>query len=388
MSAFTNHPRKPLVVDDSESNHNEDVNESESEQNEDQNKSESDHNNDQYIAEDSEQQETDEGEQLDTNVVKFLLEDPQQTESDDEIDEARVSRLNKLSNVVKERKMKRMKIVDEVKGKSFRKDATSSNSSSGAGQWTRRKVIASRKVNSRRLKKRSTPPIGSKALPMLVVSSKEKKRIARVSGPSKPLTMTTRTSPSTMVECVQALTDEQKEAVREIGFGGLLCMKLVRSHSKLGHYLVENLDDSEMVIHTTGGSIRITSELVKDIFGIPNGSIDIDAINPLRDDSPLVSSWNSQFKGNGVNVSKDDILEQITETGDYGTLFKLNFITLFVNSICKSYRTGFCMTKIVNKVAANQDFASMDWCSYVVNNIRVQKRFGNQTQVWIHMLVQ
>jgi len=237
------------------------------------------------------------------------------------------------SPLPKQRNVKRKTIVKQIRG-------------SGSRAWT------------------NEP--GSKSKSLSLVSN------VNIGKPQKPLALLTRTSPSTMVECVQCLNDDQKEAVKEMGFQGILGMKLVQSPAKLGYYLLDNLDHDTLKITTPNGTIHFTSKLVHEIFGIHSGGVDIDDLPVVGKESPLVSIWYSQFKSD--KMTRGDIVDRIKEDGDSGIIFKMNFITLFVNCICKSYPSGFCIPTIVHKMAGNPDVSSMDWCSFVLNCVRGSKR--------------
>lgn len=115
-------------------------------------------------------------------------------------------------------------------------------------------------------RKKSTSKLGNKAKkytldrdkPVKFSSTKKLKK-------DSPFGLHIRTSPSTMVDALQSLTDDQKESVKEMGFGSMLTMKLTNIPAKLAHFLVQNFDDERLILRIGGAEIKITAELVQDM---------------------------------------------------------------------------------------------------------------------------
>ncbi|KAL4564247.1 hypothetical protein LXL04_028304 [Taraxacum kok-saghyz] len=187
-----------------------------------------------------------------------------------------------------------------------------------------------------------------------------------------PPTLNVRTSPKTMYAVLKTLNEEQKESVREMGFAAILDMKLSCNLSRLGHYIVEVLDDQALVIRSGKGDISLTEEVVKDMLGVPDGEHDIETIEPLVATDPIVNAWRKQFPSSCI--TKAQLVAKIKESNNGGSIFKLNFITLFVNCICKSYKTGFCMTNIVNKIGGDIDISTLNWCDFILKCVKNSKK--------------
>ena len=250
----------------------------------------------------------------------------------------------------------------------------SGNKISSGIRWTKSRILAQTLRGTSIKKNIKTPKSSRQTMHIDLVTPSGTAKSRSVPTPTKPMVFSIKTSPAAMVECIQNLNEEQKEVVREMGFGGLLGMKLVRAPTKLAKYLVEHLDDRSLVINTPGGRIGITPELVHEVFGVPIGGFDIDNILEEPNDSDLVKSWLSQFPKKKEHITKAAIVNRIVDSGDSGILFKLNFITLFANVICKSYKTGWCMTNIVNVIAGCPDIPSLDWCLYIQNCLKGSKK--------------
>ncbi|KAL4573730.1 hypothetical protein LXL04_020546 [Taraxacum kok-saghyz] len=167
------------------------------------------------------------------------------------------------------------------------------------------------------------------------IQQKEKKPI------NYPFGLRIKTSPAPMLEAIKFMSADQRDAVAEMGFGAFLDMKMEQCPAKLGHFLVENLDDKNLVLRTGKRDIKLTTDVVHEVFGIPNGGLDIDNIKPVKRANEIFKLWKSQYP---ENIARTKILERIRETDDDGIVFKLNFTTLF-----------------------------LDWCSYVLKAVRGSK---------------
>ncbi|KAL4575958.1 hypothetical protein LXL04_012045 [Taraxacum kok-saghyz] len=199
---------------------------------------------------------------------------------------------------------------------------------------------------------------------------KKKRTVAVHRAINYPFGLRVKTSPAPMMEAVKFMSADQRDAVAEMGFGAFLDMKMEQCPAKLGHFLVENLDDKNLVLRTGKRDIKLTTDVVHEVFVISNGGLDIDNIKPVKRANEFFKLWKSQYP---ENIARTKILEKIRETDDDGIVFKLNFITLFVNCFCETYTSGFYKKNIVYKIAGVEDISQLDWCSYVLKAVRGSK---------------
>lgn len=73
----------------------------------------------------------------------------------------------------------------------------------------------------------------------------------------KQKTWNTRMSPKIVAEFVQQLNDEQKRAVEEIGFGGILHLQLTKSEGPLMKYLIRQFDVYRSAIRLEWGELLL-----------------------------------------------------------------------------------------------------------------------------------
>jgi hypothetical protein len=83
----------------------------------------------------------------------------------------------------------------------------------------------------------------------------------------------TRTSPKQLVEFLATITGAQVRAIKEIGFGSILDLRVKIIPGAIGYYLVEHFDVVSMSLnlHIGKESLHITDREVHDTLGIPIG---------------------------------------------------------------------------------------------------------------------
>ncbi|KVH99370.1 hypothetical protein Ccrd_022399 [Cynara cardunculus var. scolymus] len=139
----------------------------------------------------------------------------------------------------------------------------------------------------------------------------------------------TRTSPRTLHQTIVGLNDAQKKVVKQMGLGALLEMTINGVPSKLGFYVVDNLDVKKMELKVVNGAIPITIESIHELLGLRMGGVDILEMDEVEDSKNMTTNWRKQF--DKKKMRPKDIMKIIQSSGDAGFNFKLNFLVLFVN---------------------------------------------------------
>ncbi|KAK9080343.1 hypothetical protein SSX86_000101 [Deinandra increscens subsp. villosa] len=80
-----------------------------------------------------------------------------------------------------------------------------------------------------------------------------------------------RCSSGNLISVIDALTDEQRKAVKDMGFESILKLSIHSIPTSLGFYILRNYDPSTNEIYDGEDRILITSELIQEVFRIPNG---------------------------------------------------------------------------------------------------------------------
>lgn len=205
------------------------------------------------------------------------------------------------------------------------------------------------------------------AINSVVKTSNEKK----VSVPIFP-SIRTRTSPKSLFTSVHSLSSAQKLCLKEMGFGEMEKFNIDLIPAKLGFFVVENFDDSNLVIKVSGGAIQVTKEAIHEMLGIPIGGITIDSLDENKQDDVIVREWRRQFVSNEIGLG--DLKKKIVQNKLSDWNFRLNFIVLFSNIIGGCKMRGKCDLNILKKIRADTNIAGIDWCSFILSRLKGCKK--------------
>ncbi|KAJ8444074.1 hypothetical protein Cgig2_030931 [Carnegiea gigantea] len=111
-------------------------------------------------------------------------------------------------------------------------------------------------------------------------------------------------SPKGLRQLIEKLNDKQKEAVKEIGFGGLLHLQLDMIPGKLAVWLVRNFDTCSCSLPLTHGRFRVTEHDVYMTLALPKGPFEV---------TEAKSEMNSISFGNGALEDSLDETERPAE---------------------------------------------------------------------------
>ena len=137
---------------------------------------------------------------------------------------------------------------------------------------------------------------------------------------------------------------------------------------KLSYYIVDSFIPSTCSIVTKTGEIPIRSETVEAMFGLPSTGLDFNTLTASDPEDPLVVAWKNQYKeGKVYKFNDSNYLEKIRDSEDVDDIFKLNFLTLFINTFCETELMGSRKTDFFEKlVFAKDQIEKINWCKYLV----------------------
>nr|KAJ0186291.1 hypothetical protein LSAT_V11C900464310 [Lactuca sativa] len=107
--------------------------------------------------------------------------------------------------------------------------------------------------------------------------------------------MKNRCSPESLLSIILGLSKEQKQCVRSMGFGALLKMKITNIPLKLGFYALQKFDYKRMMIDIEGKKLKVTTEFVHDMLGIPIGGTILTKLDQWPKDDTSYDEWKQQF---------------------------------------------------------------------------------------------
>ncbi|PWA74635.1 RecF/RecN/SMC [Artemisia annua] len=97
-----------------------------------------------------------------------------------------------------------------------------------------------------------------------------------------------RNPPTNLFRVISKLSNEQKQGLREIGFGNLIEYKILDVPTRLAYWLLDKFDEETCSLDVNGKRIEITREVVRDVLGVPMGEVHVDARDGADFRNPLV----------------------------------------------------------------------------------------------------
>lgn len=135
----------------------------------------------------------------------------------------------------------------------------------------------------------------------------------------------TRCSPDRVYKLLQHLQPNQKAAIQEIGFGGILGLRCTKLDHSLCHWLVENFDTLSCTLSVHNTSIKLSPMDVELILGLKAKGVEVDI-------ERCTSKWNDLYNMYCDGKGKLSLLmleNQIRQEKECGDEFKIRFV-LFV----------------------------------------------------------
>ncbi|KAL8201864.1 hypothetical protein R6Q57_011011 [Mikania cordata] len=187
-----------------------------------------------------------------------------------------------------------------------------------------------------------------------------------------------RCSPANLINFLEKLNEDQKKAVKEMGFGEVLCLKLHTIPTAFGYWLLKNYNPQTDIQNIGSSQFNITPDLIHLVFGIPNGKITVhEKFRPNSNDE-VVSEWRSQF-GTDIpkKISMKDFAQHLTTRNDSGRMFKLNFLVMFFSIMGESMKSNTVNQRFLTSVTTKMDVKKLSWCDYVLTCLRKTRQTWN-----------
>ncbi|KAJ8444799.1 hypothetical protein Cgig2_014988 [Carnegiea gigantea] len=126
---------------------------------------------------------------------------------------------------------------------------------------------------------------------------------------SKPKEFNNRMSPKGLRQLIEKLNDKQKEAIKEIGFGSFLYLKVDMIPGKLALQLVCNFNTCSCSLPLTHGRLRVTEHDVYMTLALPKGLLEFPTLRGWTNDK-IKSREEQEFEvGFGKGALEDRLDE-------------------------------------------------------------------------------
>lgn len=175
--------------------------------------------------------------------------------------------------------------------------------------------------------------------------------------------MRSRASPKSLYNAIKNMTAEQKQKLRDIGFGSIIEIKFSENPMKISYFVVNNFDENSSSLKLKNGSIKITEKTVFEILGVPLGGTKIESLDRSDPDDPVTTTWKSQFHKQGIRSK--DVMQYMKDRKEVDRLFVLNFLVIFATCMAEGTKLGTCNLKFLPFITPEVDVSKLNWCGYI-----------------------
>ncbi|GJU24406.1 vacuolar-sorting receptor 1-like protein [Tanacetum coccineum] len=168
--------------------------------------------------------------------------------------------------------------------------------------------------------------------------------------------------------------ESDEESVPKKGFSSLHNVSIDQLPSKLGWFVVSKFKNY-MLSLDTGDKIEVTRQKIHDMLGVPVGSYSLFDLDEREADHEFVKLWVGQFHPVELrDLRVNDITQKLVAAKDIDFLFKVNFLTLFTNTMGKAdgLKGQICLD-VVRRLREDFVISDIDWCGYIYDCLRDSK---------------
>nr|XP_043636785.1 uncharacterized protein LOC122607801 [Erigeron canadensis] len=191
-----------------------------------------------------------------------------------------------------------------------------------------------------------------------------------------PYRIKPRSPPNSFYRLMCRLSDDQKAAIREMGFASMLDFQIDKIPTVMGYWAVKNFDHKACTLKIRDASLKVTNKTIHDVLGVPMGGTRINTFITNCKWNLATQEFRKQFPATKKSIRVADVIREMVEQEKGGTLFKLNFLVLFVTVMVGSHG-GVVNQNFLGCMKNLQDVRNMDWCQYILECLVRTRREWN-----------
>ncbi|KAH9618977.1 hypothetical protein KSS87_014382 [Heliosperma pusillum] len=185
--------------------------------------------------------------------------------------------------------------------------------------------------------------------------------------------------PGRLLKLISQLNHAQREAVKRIGFGGLLDLRLKHVPVEHVHLFFETFNDLSHIFRASDSKEFLVSKFdVHDCFLLPLGHKPLDLVPTGRKKDPLLEEnkqlkdrWRKSYKlskpGKPIHLGK--LLTDLEKDKEGGDQFCRLFVLFSMSSFLAPTTNNTVDMKLLGAVEDVGVINEYDWCSYVLDGV-------------------
>ena len=177
---------------------------------------------------------------------------------------------------------------------------------------------------------------------------------------------------------VDWISDEQRQAVREFGFGSILNVKGVEVDEEMLKWLVDNFDVDRRTLNVHGYCLQVTAEDVECVLGLSSRGKDIESEKRRQEmDTELERELNIRINSGEIVV--EELRHSICSLHNEGLEFKVKFVLFVVGRLLAPSLDDKVSRALVAVVATEENMENLNWSKFILDNLvkSIRDRDGN-----------
>ncbi|KAK9070408.1 hypothetical protein SSX86_010810 [Deinandra increscens subsp. villosa] len=186
-----------------------------------------------------------------------------------------------------------------------------------------------------------------------------------------------RCSSGNLISVINALTDEQRKVLKDMGFKSILKLSIHSIPTSLGFYILRNYDPSTNEIYDGEDRILISSELIQEVFRIPNGGKPVLHCEKPQITNPVVAEFRSQFhleELSNIFTIKRFSNHMIQDDKESGRIFKINFLVMLFTVIGEAMGSNKINQRFLMTITQKSSVKKLNWCDYIIYCLKKTRR--------------
>ncbi|GJW47902.1 peptidase C48, SUMO/sentrin/Ubl1 [Tanacetum coccineum] len=189
-------------------------------------------------------------------------------------------------------------------------------------------------------------------------------------------TIRARTTSNSLFSAIREARVDMWSFLQRIWFSSFYNVLIDNLPSRLGRYALLKFDsETYRVTFETGDYVEVTPSKINDMLGIPIGGISLFSLDVRPIEHEFVRMWVNQFYPKSLkDIRLSDVASKVISAHQVDFLFKVNFLTLFTNTMGKvaGLKGQICLD-VVRRLREDTVISEIDWCSYIYSCLEGSK---------------
>ncbi|KAK9741368.1 hypothetical protein RND81_03G100500 [Saponaria officinalis] len=204
----------------------------------------------------------------------------------------------------------------------------------------------------------------------IIEQPKKRKRI------QKPVEFVVKCRSTTLVHIINNLTVDQKQAVKKIGFGGLLEIKVTEFPKGILKWVIQAFNHNSFLFKaSTTKEFILSKDDIHDFFMLPREGRRLEFTPIGRSkaavEEPLKEEWRKRFRLGGTTemIKISQLSQRIKDTVDSGDEFKRLFVLYTMSTFLAPTSNHNLDFKLLNAVQDVAEIRNFNWCQYIFDEL-------------------